>query len=203
AGLWELGTYEQYTSSKLGCWVALDRAVRLAETEQLASPHVARWRSEREQIRAWINEHCWSETKRAYTFYAGSDELDVAVLLAARTGFCAPDDPRLSTTIDAIRTELAVDESLVYRYSGQKDQEGAFLACSCWLVEALVHTGRIDEAETVLTSFVQRANDVGLFSEEMDPPSGELRGNFPQALTHLAVIGAACALTSAREQRAT
>jgi GH15 family glucan-1,4-alpha-glucosidase len=197
AGLWELGTPERYTSSKVGCWVAMDRAVRLAEAGQITSLHVPRWRSEREQIRRYIDERCWSDAKHAYTFYAGTDELDAAVLLMARTGFCEPGDPRLSATIDAITNELLVGGSLVYRYSGQQEKEGAFLACSCWLVEALVHTGRVKEAQQRFTAFVEHANDVGLLTEEIDPPTRELRGNIPQALTHLAVIGAATALNSA------
>jgi alpha,alpha-trehalase len=115
----------------------------------------------------------------------------------ARTGFCEPGAERLSTTIDAIVDELVVEGSLMYRYSGQKDKEGAFLACSGWLVEALVHAGRLGEAEQRFTHFIAHANDVGLLTEEIDPPSGELLGNMPQALTHLALIGAATALDSA------
>jgi GH15 family glucan-1,4-alpha-glucosidase len=197
AGLWELGTSEQYTSSKLGCWVALDRAVRLSDAGQITSPHAQRWRSEREAVGAWIEEHCWSEAKQSYSFYAGSDELDAAVLLMARFGYGEPDDRRLSTTIDAIRGELGAGDGLLYRYSGQRDQEGAFLACSCWLVEALVHVGRIRDAEQLFTEFVKHTNDVGLLSEEIDAGSGELLGNFPQALSHLAVINAATTLNSA------
>ncbi len=197
AGLWELGTRERYTSSKLGCWVAMDRAVSLSEAGQITSPNVARWRSEREHIRRYIDERCWSEVKQAYSLHAGSDELDAAVLLMARTGFCPPGDVRLSTTVDAITAELLVEGSLVYRYSGQQDQEGAFLACSCWLVEALVTVGRVQEAEQRFAEFVDHANDVGLLTEEIDPGTGELRGNIPQALTHLAVIGAATTLNTA------
>ncbi len=199
AGLWELGSPEHYTSSKLGCWVAMDRAVRLAEAGQMISPHVGRWRAEREQIREYIDGRCWSKVKQAYAFYADTDELDAAVLLMARTGFCEPRDTRLSTTIDAIVAELAAEGSLLYRYSGQQDKEGAFLACSCWLVEALVHAGRIQEADQRFTEFVEHANDLGLLTEEIDPQSGELLGNMPQALTHLAVIGAATTLNSALE----
>jgi GH15 family glucan-1,4-alpha-glucosidase len=197
AGIWELGTSERYTSSKLSCWVAMDRAMRLADAGELTSSHIPRWQAEREHIRDYINEHCWSEVKHAYSFYAGSDELDAAVLLMARTGFSPPNDERLNSTIDAIISELCVDGSLVYRYSGQQDQEGAFLACSCWLVEALVHVGRIEEAEQRFDDFIGHVNDVGLLSEEFDPATSELRGNLPQALTHLAIIGAATALNSA------
>ncbi|MGI8863770.1 MAG: glycoside hydrolase family 15 protein [Solirubrobacteraceae bacterium] len=196
AGLWELGTRERYTSSKLGCWVAMDRAVRLAEAGEIASRHVPRWQAERERIREYIDDRCWSEAKQAYTFFADTEELDAAVLLMARTGFCETGDARLSSTIDAIIDELLVEETLVYRYSGQQDEEGVFLACSCWLVEALVHVGRVAEAERRSDRFIAYANDVGLLTEELDPSSGELRGNLPQALTHLALIGAATSLNS-------
>jgi len=195
AGLWELGSNAHYTSSKIGCWVALDRAARLAEAGQLTSPHVDRWEVERDAVRSWIERHCWSPAKQAFTFYAGTDELDAAVLLAARTGFLAGDDPRLSSTIDAIRAELGVKGPLLYRYSGMARQEGAFLACTFWLIEALAHAGRLDEAAGLLDEVIAYA---GLYTEEVDPKTGELRGNLPQALTHLALIGAATALAEAR-----
>jgi GH15 family glucan-1,4-alpha-glucosidase len=199
AGLWELGSPEQYTSSKLGCWVALDRAVRLSDAGQIMSPHTPRWRSEREAVRAWIEEHCWSEVKQSYSFYADSDELDAAVLLMARFGYSKSEDRRLSTTIDAITTELGAGDALLYRYSGQQDKEGAFLACSCWLVEALIHAGRLPEAEGLFNQFVTHVNDVGLLTEEIDPAAGDLLGNLPQALTHLAMINAAVSLDEALE----
>lgn len=194
AGLWELGDSRPYTISKIACWVALDRALRLIDAGRVISLHADRWRSEREEIRSWIETNCWSETKRSYTFYAGSDDLDAAVLLVARTGYCDGSDPRLHTTIDAITTELGAGQALLYRYSGQAEEEGAFLACSCWMVEAFVHAGRLDEASQWFTEIVRHANDVGLYTEEMDPASGALLGNIPQALSHLAVIGAATAL---------
>jgi len=198
AGLWELGDTQHYTISKIGCWVALDRALRLASAGQLTSLRLGRWQAERDEIRSWTETHCWSETKRAYTFYAGTDDLDAAVLLAARTGYCEQDDPRLGTTIDAIRTELSAGGPLLYRYSGQQGKEGAFLACSCWLVEALVHVGRMEAATVLFEGIVAGANDVGLYSEEMDPTSGAMLGNIPQTLSHLAVIGAATALEKTR-----
>jgi GH15 family glucan-1,4-alpha-glucosidase len=197
AGFWELGAYEHYTISKIGCWVALDRACKLAAAGQLASTHARRWRDEADAIHAWVDQHCWSATKQSYSFYAGTDELDAAVLLAARTGFCPADDTRLAGTIDAVRAELGAGGSLLYRYSGQQAKEGAFLACSCWVVEALAYVGRASEARELLDEFVARRSDVGLYSEEMDPATGELLGNLPQALTHLALIGAATALARA------
>jgi GH15 family glucan-1,4-alpha-glucosidase len=198
AGIWELGDYEHYTISKIGCWVALDRMIGLAEDDQVASLSLPRWRTERDRIREWIEENCWSRTKQSLTFYAGTDELDAAVLLAARTGFWKGDDPRLSTTIDAVREELSAGGPLMYRYSGQRGKEGAFVACSFWVVEALAYAGRVDEAAEMLDGMLGYCSDLGLLSEELDPETGELLGNFPQALSHLALIGAATAVDRAR-----
>lgn len=197
AGLWELGNQEHYTSSKLGCWAALDRAIRLADAGQVPDDQVPRWRQVADEIRDYINTRCWSETKQSYTEHAGTDALDCAVLLVARTHFCDADDPRLRTTIEAIRRELAAGGPLLYRYSGMEDEEGAFVACSFWLIEALVHSGRVDEALPLMEQMVGLCNDVGLLSEEIDPTTHELLGNIPQALSHLALIGAATTLQSA------
>jgi GH15 family glucan-1,4-alpha-glucosidase len=191
AGLWELGQQRPYTSSKVGCWAALDRALRLAGAGQVPAEGADRWRTTAEQIRSYVDETCWSAAKQSYTFYAGTDELDCATLLVARTGFSAGDDPRLHTTIDAIRRELSAGGPLLYRYTGMQEQEGAFLACSFWLVEALTHAGRLEEAREVMDAAVAQANDVGLLSEEIDPDTRELLGNLPQTLSHLALIGAA------------
>lgn len=191
AGLWELGRTRPYTSSKIGCWAALDRAVRIAEAGQAPGESAGRWRAAAEEIHEYVDAWCWSPAKRSYTFYAGTDDLDAATLLAARTGFCAGDDPRLHGTIDAVRDELSAGGPLLYRYTGMQGAEGAFVACSFWLVEALTVAGRLDEAREVMDAMVDRANDVGLLSEEIDPGTGELLGNFPQALSHLALITAA------------
>ena len=141
----------------------------------------ARWRAEASAIRDWVNVRCWSEAKRSYTFYAGSDDLDASVLLAGRMGFVPGDSPRFSQTIDAVRDELA-DGPLIYRYSGSREQEGAFLACSFWLIDALVRAGRHEQAREIWKGMAPYAGDLGLLSEEFDPASGELRGNLPQAL---------------------
>lgn len=191
AGLWELPMTRPYTSSKIGCWAALDRAVRLAEAGQVPDGQIERWRASAEWIRAYINEACWSRTKSSYTFYAGTDQLDCATLLVARTGFCAGDDPHLHGTIEAIRSELSATGGLLYRYSGTWETEGAFIACSFWLVEALSVAGRLDEARELMDEMVERTNDVGLLTEEIDPKTGELLGNMPQLLSHLALISAA------------
>jgi GH15 family glucan-1,4-alpha-glucosidase len=200
AGLWELDDYQHYTSSKLGCWVALDRAASLAGQGQLPGWHAGRWRTAADEVRAWIGRHCWSEGKQSYTMHSGTDDLDAAVLLMARTGFCARDDPRLRSTVEAIRSELAAGGPLLYRYSAIRGKEGAFTACSFWLAEALVHTGMPGEAEAVFSGMLGHCNDVGLLAEEIDPESHELLGNFPQGLSHLALIGAAQALAASQRR---
>jgi GH15 family glucan-1,4-alpha-glucosidase len=197
AGLWELSQTRPYTSSKIGCWAALTRAAELADAGQVPAEGAPRWRLSADQIRRYINQTCWSSGKGSYTFYAGGNELDAATLLVARTGFCSADDPRLHRTIEAIRRELSAGGPLLYRYSGMAEKEGAFLACTFWLVEALVHAGRLDEAGALMDAAVEQANDVGLLSEEIDPASRELLGNMPQALSHLALINAAIRFTAA------
>jgi GH15 family glucan-1,4-alpha-glucosidase len=194
SGIWELEVCRHYTISKIGCWVALDRAVHLAESGQVPGPHVERWRSGADEIRAWVNEHCWSDAKQAYTFYAGTDDLDTAVLLAGRTGF--ERGPRLISTIDAIATELGRGP-LLYRYTGMDKEEGAFVACSFWMVDALTRTGQTERARHIMDGTIALANDVGLFSEQIDPETGAFLGNMPQGLSHLALINAAFALERA------
>jgi len=191
AGIWELHTSRHYTISKIGCWVALDRAVRLHERGQIATNHSYRWSQTRDAIKRWVDGHCWSTSKQSYTFYAGSDDLDAAVLLAGPVGF--ERGSRLTTTIAAIRAELAVGP-LLYRYTGMEKEEGAFLACTFWLVTALAVQGRTDEAAELMDQAVALANDLGLLSEQMDPSSRAMLGNIPQGLSHLALINAAYSL---------
>jgi GH15 family glucan-1,4-alpha-glucosidase len=155
------------------------------------------WREEAAEIRRWVDGNCWSEKRQSYTFYAGTDELDAAVLLAARFGFLEPDDDRLRSTIEAIREELSAGGPFLYRYSGQAREEGAFLACSFWLVEALARTGRVEDAQQTMEELLGYSNEVGLYSEQIDPSTGELLGNFPQGLSHLALVNAANAVTAA------
>jgi GH15 family glucan-1,4-alpha-glucosidase len=193
----QLEQRRHYTIGKVDCWVALDRALQLAEEGEAPAAGVGRWRAERERIRAWIEERCWSEARGSYAFYAGTDELDAALLLAARVGFLERGDPRLDSTIDAIRDGLAAGGPLLYRYSGQEREEGAFLACSFWLVDALAVAGRLDEARATMEELLALANDVGLYAEEIDPSSGAFLGNFPQGLTHLSLINAAVAVARA------
>jgi len=197
SGLWELDRHAHYTISKIGCWVALRRAAALAGKGQIADDGVERWLETSERIRDFVETRCWSDAKRSYTFYAGEEALDCAVLLASGTGFADPRGERMCATIDAICDELAAPKPILYRYSGMEGKEGCFLACSFWMVEALARAGRLDGARTWMDELVELANDVGLYSEEIDPSTHELLGNFPQALTHLSLVRAAFAVADA------
>jgi GH15 family glucan-1,4-alpha-glucosidase len=172
------------------CWVALDRAIGLAGDGARAE----RWRREAAAIREYVGSECWSDELGSYRRAAGLDELDASILIGFLAGY-PNDDGRSTATVAAIRAGLT-DGPFVRRYIGEDGllgSEGAFLACSFWLVEALVRTGQRDDAWELMRELLGSANDVGLFAEEIDPRTGEFLGNFPQALTHLALIGAAIA----------
>jgi GH15 family glucan-1,4-alpha-glucosidase len=206
SGIWELPAERQYTTSKIGCWMALDRAIELARRGAIPARHVSRWGDQAAEIRTYVLTHCWSVRQRSLSFHAGTDKLDASVLLAAFAGFFSADDRRFVETVQAVERELGAGPFL-YRYSGMREQEGAFLACSFWMVNALAYLGRLDEAAERMDALCDASNDVGLLSEEVDPATGALLGNFPQALSHLALANAAVALaertraTSARRSR--
>ena len=188
SGLWELEELEHYTMSKISCWQALYRAVQLAEKGHLPSTCVPRWSRERDRIEVWVNEHCWSKNKQAYTFYAGSDRLDASLTLAAYFGF--PQTERLSLTCTALQKELQ-HGPWVYRYTGAEKQEGAFLACTFWLATALAKLGRQYEATSLINeAFAGLPPGVGILSEMVDVKTGDALGNLPQGLSHLAVVHA-------------
>jgi len=188
SGIWELEDLEHYTFSKIGCWLALDRAVRLADEGHFGAAQRDVWAEERDRIHAWIDENCWSDTKQAYVFHPGTERLDAALLLATRFGF--EHDDRLRKTRIAVEEELAVGP-LVYRYSGASDEEGAFVACSCWLVEAYAFLGEVDRAEEMLKDLLgPLGNNFGILSEQIDPASGRALGNTPQGLSHLTLLHA-------------
>jgi GH15 family glucan-1,4-alpha-glucosidase len=197
AGIWELEELEHYTSSKISAWAALDRALRLVERGQLPADRARGWRNAAEELRGFVERECWSDERGAYVMYAGADKLDAAVLRGARLGFADPGSGRLAATIEAIRAELGAGGALLYRYSGQEEVEGAFVACSFWLADALARAGRLEEAHATMDSAVALANDVGLFAEEIDPATGAFLGNFPQGLSHLALINAAASISNA------
>jgi GH15 family glucan-1,4-alpha-glucosidase len=199
AGIWEVrnGPFH-FTHSKVMCWVALDRAAKLAERGELpARPD--RWRREAEQIRAYVDANCWSDTLRSYTRVAGSGDVDASLLMLPIVQFTDPGGPRVNGTIDAVSSQLRHGD-FVYRYhadDGLPGAEGCFLNCSFWLVSALARAGRVDEAGALMERLLAHANDVGLYSEEIDPATGGFLGNFPQALVHLALIDAAIAVREA------
>jgi GH15 family glucan-1,4-alpha-glucosidase len=195
SGMWELDELRHYTTSKIAVWMAFDRALRLAAEGHLPGRHVAQWREQLDRLHAWIEDRCWSEELGAYRGWAGEEALDAGVLRACRQGY--PEWERLDRTVDTIRERLAAGPGLIYRTSEHVGQEGAFVACSFWVVEALARLGRVDEACETMEQILPYANDLGLFSEEIDPSSGELLGNFPQGLSHLALVNAAGAVEDA------
>jgi GH15 family glucan-1,4-alpha-glucosidase len=201
AGIWEVRKAPaHFTQSKMLCAVALDRAHELAARGVLPGGHVRRWRDEAAAIRDFVDSRCWSPQKQSYLRAAGAGgELDAAVLLAVLHGYAAPSDERMRATVDAIERELA-DGPLVRRYTGDDGlagDEGAFVACSFWLVEALARIGRPAAAAELMGDLLALANDVGLFGEEIDPSTGAFLGNMPQGLSHLALISAATAIAEA------
>jgi GH15 family glucan-1,4-alpha-glucosidase len=188
-----------FTQSKIACWTALRRAGQLAEEGQIPVRDV-RWRAEAEAIRTFIDERCWSEEKRSYVRFAGSEELDASLLLAVLMGYDEGSTDRLVRTVDAVRRELG-SGSLLYRYTGEdglSGGEGFFLTCSFWLVDALARCGRSQEAAEIMEELLAFANDVGLYAEEVEPRTGEFLGNFPQGLVHLALINAAVSISEPR-----
>ncbi|HZD86577.1 MAG TPA: glycoside hydrolase family 15 protein [Gaiellaceae bacterium] len=199
AGMWELHHYRHYTGGKVGAWMALDRAVHLAEDGHLPERHVPQWREQRERLHAWIEGNCWSDELGAYRGWAGEESLDASVLRAVRSGY--PEPERLGRTVDVVRERLGAGPGLVYRSSEHVGQEGAFVACSFWVAEALARLGRVEEACEWMEELLPHANDLGLFAEEVDPGSGELLGNFPQGLSHLALVNAAGAIEDALRDR--
>ena len=198
SGMWELDDSRHYTSAKLAAWAAFDRAVRLADEGELPSGHAARWRAERGAVARFVQERCWSDEIRSYVEFAGGDVLDAALLRAPRLGWAGVDGGRVDLTIAAIRERLDAGGGLLYRTTRTRDEEGAFVACSFWLAEALARRGSVDEAAERFERVLGYANDVGLLAEEVDPGSGAHLGNFPQALSHLALVNAAGAIQDAR-----
>ena len=196
-GIWEIrGRRRDYTFSKLMCWVALDRLLRLSEDVDLKIDRDA-FERERDAIRSAIEERAWNEDLGAYSGEFGGDWLDASVLLMSNFGFALADTPRMRSTFEKICSTLGRD-GLIYRYEqgvdGHSSREGAFGICSFWAVEQLAMRGDIERAEQLFSSLLARANDVGLFAEEIDPEDGTFLGNFPQAFTHVGLINAAVAL---------
>jgi GH15 family glucan-1,4-alpha-glucosidase len=195
-GIWEVrGGRQQFVYSKMQCWVALDRGLRVAQHRGLPVDRL-RLRTERDRIYETIMEKGWNRSRGAFVQCFGSDALDASNLLMPAVFFVSPKDPRMLRTLDLIMREL-VSDSLVYRYrfgesadDGLLGREGTFSMCTFWLVEALAAAGRLDHARFIFEKMLTYANHLGLYAEQISP-TGEALGNFPQALTHLGLISAA------------
>jgi GH15 family glucan-1,4-alpha-glucosidase len=162
-----------------------------------------RWKQARGELRETIERRGYDSERGVYVQAFGRTDMDAALLLLPTVEYVAWDDERMLRTVAAIREELDAGDGLLYRYrreDGLDGDEGAFLCCSFWLAECLAEAGELGEARTVFDQAVARSNDLGLFSEEIDPRTGELLGNFPQGLTHLAHIDAAAALAKAGDR---
>jgi GH15 family glucan-1,4-alpha-glucosidase len=199
SGIWEVrGRVRHFTESKMMCWVALDRACRLAAAEKIGTGHASAWRAEADSIRRFVSERCWSEERRSYMRFPGAGETDASILLPILIGYGEKDQQRLAATVRNIREELG-NGPLLHRYRGDDGLpggEGAFLACSFWLVDALARLGETGEATVLMEDLLGLSNDVGLYAEEIDPENGAFLGNLPQGLVHLALINAAVTLAS-------
>ncbi|MEU6478686.1 glycoside hydrolase family 15 protein [Streptomyces sp. NPDC047017] len=194
-GIWETrGGRRDFLYSRLMCWVAVERAVRLANRRGLPAD-LPRWQRTRDAVYRRIMDRGWSRRRQAFVQYEGGDVLDAAVLMMPLAKFIAPTDPKWLSTLDAL-TEDLVSDSLVHRYDphgspdGLRGDEGTFSICSFWYVEALTRAGRLDEARLAFEKMLTYANHLGLYAEEIGR-TGEQQGNFPQAFTHLSLISAA------------
>jgi GH15 family glucan-1,4-alpha-glucosidase len=183
-----------YTTSRLMCWVAVERMLRTARQRGLPGD-LARWGEARDEIYTRIMEKSWDEGVGAFMQYEGADTVDAGVLLMPLLKFMAPNDPRFLSTLKEIERRL-VSDTLVFRYDlghatdGLEGAEGTFSLCSFWYVEALTRLGRLDEARLALEKMFTYANHLGLYAEQVGL-TGEQLGNFPQAFTHLSLISAA------------
>jgi GH15 family glucan-1,4-alpha-glucosidase len=199
AGMWEVRDREgAYTSSRLMCWVAIERTIRMARQRGLPGD-VAAWSKVRDEIYDRIMTECWNDELGAFAQTEGGACMDASVLLMPMVKFLSPADPRFLSTLRAVEEHLVTD-SLVFRYDPESDgldgAEGTFSICSFWYVEALTRAGRLEDAQLALEKMFTYANHVGLYAEQVSA-TGDQVGNFPQAFTHLALISAALNLDRA------
>jgi alpha,alpha-trehalase len=202
-GIWEIrGQQQDFLFSKLSCWVALDRAIVMADRLG-AEDHVPGWAAARDEVRAAILERGWNERVGAFTQAFGSDDLDASSLALAISGFLPADDPRIKATLQAIENRLTDERGFVYRYrrhDGLARGEGPFLLCTFWLAQVQAMAGQVGQATETFERAVSTVNDVGLLAEEIDPHTGEMIGNFPQAFSHIGLINAAWAIKRAERR---
>jgi GH15 family glucan-1,4-alpha-glucosidase len=197
-GIWEVrGEPQHFLYSKVMCWVALDRAIALADRLQAPADKVDAWKRTRDGIWETVVRDGWSESAGAFTQYIGTDALDASSLMMPIVGFLPADYPRVLATIDAIEQRLTDDRGLVFRYrtedgvDGLSGEEGMFLLCTFWLAQALAMSGQVERARAVFERAAACVNDVSLLAEEVDAETGELLGNFPQAFSHVGLVNAA------------
>lgn len=198
-GMWEMrGNPQHFVQSKVACWAALDRGLRLAEECHRKAPE-RHWRNAKEAIKQAVEDEGYDKERGVFVQSFGSKAMDAALLLLPALGFVAYDDERMIRTTNAIIEDLSED-GLLLRYRRADNlpgSEGSFIACSFWLAECLAYQHRLDEAQAVFERAVETSNDLGLFSEEYDVHTQQMLGNIPQGLTHLSHIMAAVALTNA------
>jgi GH15 family glucan-1,4-alpha-glucosidase len=206
AGIWEVRSPpEQFLHSKVMCWAALDRGIAIAE-ESSFEGNIDRWAAERAAVREAIEGRGYDDERGSFVRSFGSPHLDSTSLLLPVVGFLPADDDRVQNTIETIRDDLTTDEGLVYRYEGHDGLpggEGAFLLSSFWLVDALALSGRLDEARDLFDRLREYCSPLGLLSEEVQPETGELLGNFPQAYSHLGLINSAVYINRMAGERVT
>ena len=195
SGIWEVrGGPFHFVYSKVMCWVALDRAVQLAaRTGRGDTQQTERWRQTAERIRAEVLERGWSERKQAFVQHYDSDAMDASNLLMALVGFLDPEDPRMISTVERIQEELGHGPFLSRYRTDETDDglagsEGAFALCTFWLIRVLAKMSRVDEARALLEDMLDRATPLGLYAEMLDPATGDMLGNFPQAFTHIGLV---------------
>ncbi len=195
AGIWEVrDELHHFVQSKAMCWTALDRAATMAEDGAIPG-NGAGWRRAAEEVRDWIETEGWDEERQTYVSAPDlGAEVDASLLSLPLCAYSSASEPRFASTAEAVKRELGAGGPLLYRNAGLIGDEGAFLACSFWLVDALGRAGRVEEGNALMDELVGFANDVGLYAEMIDPETGEQLGNFPQALVHLALVNAAVSL---------
>ena len=202
AGIWEVrGGPDQFVHSKVMCWVALDRGLRIADEWGFDAP-TEKWQETRDMIRGDVLEHGYDDEVGSFTQAYDTDALDATALLIPVVGFLPFDDEKVQNTIDAIRDRLETD-GLVKRYDaedGLPGEEGAFVICSFWLVSALAQSGRVEEAREVFESVCSYASPLGLLAEEIDPETGQQLGNYPQAFSHVGLVNSALYLGMAEDE---
>lgn len=201
SGIWEVrGEPKHFVYSKLMCWVAIDKGIKIAELRGFDAP-LDRWKDVRNEIKNAILQKGFSPKLNSFVQSFGSETLDATSLLIPMMGFLPFDDPRVKGTIDATIKQLTAKDGLVYRYQGEdglSGKEGVFTLCSFWLVDVFALSGRVEEAEKIFTNLLKYVSPLGLLAEEIDPDTGEQLGNFPQAFSHIGLINSALYLGKAK-----